>query len=646
MPFQTKLDFSNNRQVKQHVETQTILSGGTSFGVPFSALTTGPDLTTSGITSTYGAIASTFSGNSGTTNYTWYDSRMSLGASSLSALTPSNSATTQNTGQVYVSSLSTTIDGNLVNLAYTGVSFDIGSIAMVDLGGGNYSGTVTTQNLYILSANSLDFTGRTIWSDVSGITRTERLIITNNPNVGYVWTCTDTEGMGSWQPSSGGTSGSSIWVSGSGISSAKLIGNVGNAIGNYSVSEGDHTTASGTSSHAEGSSTTAGGAQSHSEGSGTKAYGDTSHSEGSNTTANGVASHSEGASTQALGYCSHAEGNASIASGSVSHSEGQNSKASGDSSHAEGNATTASNSYAHAEGFFTIASGQASHAEGSGTTASGNYSHAGGVGSIASGYSNFVHGSGSTASGTGTIVLGNNITGTTDNTTYVASLNIKTVGSTAFANDIRIDANGNLTTNTSDERLKENINPLTNALDTIKSLSGVTYQWKDRNAGGNDVRLGFIAQQVESVEPKLVFTNKVDGYMGLHIDGIIPLLVEAVKEIAGGQMTGGVYLETQTILAEDNDIQLNYSGTQQTAIGGGLRVLHAMGQDQEAELITDSNGNWVTNNDLKPNALTIPVYTPTSSSDTFGSEGNITRDNNYLYLKTSEGWKRTNLESF
>jgi len=225
-----------------------------------------------------------------------------------------------------------------------------------------------------------------------------------------------------------------------------------------------------------------------------------------------------------------------------------------------------------------------------------------------------------------TVILGgSNITATTSDYVYVPSLNIKTVGSSAFANDIRIIG----------------------ALDTIKQLNGVNYQWVDRKAGGDDVKLGFIAQQVEIVEPKLVFTNKVDGYKGLHVDGIIPLLVEAVKELSSGSTTiNNSYLETQTILAEDNNIDLNYNGSKETSIGGGLRVLHAKGQDLSAELITDENGNFVTNNDFKPNALTIPYYTPSSSNDTAGSEGNITRDDNYMYVKTSTGWKRTNLESF
>jgi hypothetical protein len=181
MAFRTKLDFSNNRQVKQFEKTQTVLSGGTSFGLTFSALTTGPNPATSGDTNTFTFIASTFSGNSATTVYNWYDPAMSLGEPYFSALTPSISSITQSITSVFSADTTTVIDGNTVVLSYSGVGFDITPIAMYDLGGGAYSGTVETEDLTFYSATSLDYTGTTIWVDVSGITRTERLRITNVP---------------------------------------------------------------------------------------------------------------------------------------------------------------------------------------------------------------------------------------------------------------------------------------------------------------------------------------------------------------------------------------------------------------------------------------------------------------------------------
>lgn len=207
MAFRTKLDFSNNRQVKQFEKTQTVLSGGTSFGLTFSALTSGPDPITSGETNNVSFIASTFSGNSATTVYNWYDPAMSLAEPYFSAITPSNSAITQSVSSVFTPQSTTVVDGNTVALSYSGVGFDITPIAMYNLGGGAYSGTVETADLFYYSATSLDYSGRTIWVDVSGITRTERLIVTNEPQVGSVLTCIDDEGMAAWQAPEGRFSG-------------------------------------------------------------------------------------------------------------------------------------------------------------------------------------------------------------------------------------------------------------------------------------------------------------------------------------------------------------------------------------------------------------------------------------------------------
>jgi hypothetical protein len=207
MAFRTKLDFSNNRQVKQFEKTQTVLSGGTSFGLTFSALTTGPNPISIGETNTVSFIASTFSGNNTTTVYNWYDQGMSLGEPYFSALTPSISSITQSVTSVFSAETTTVIDGNTVALSYSGVGFDITPIAMYDLGGGAYSGTVETVELVYYSATSLDYTGRTIWVDVSGITRTERLIVTNKPQIGSVLTCIDNEGMAEWESPEGRFSG-------------------------------------------------------------------------------------------------------------------------------------------------------------------------------------------------------------------------------------------------------------------------------------------------------------------------------------------------------------------------------------------------------------------------------------------------------
>ena len=742
MSFRTKLDYSDNRQIQQRPETHTILSGGTSFGITFSALTTGPDLLTSGVTSFVTSAGSTFSGNSATTVYDWYDPIMQLGYPTLTAITPSTSANTQYV-TAYSANTTTVIDGNTVVLDYIGVNYDITCSDIIDLGGGNYSGTSVSLELNFLSAGTLDYTGRTIWADVSGITRTENLIITNNPVIGNVWTCIDSEGRGYWSPVTG-SSGNNIWISGTGINSAILNGGGGLANGNYSIAEGQFTTATGDTSHAEGSSTTAygygshaeggytiatsdyshaegygstalapkahaegeytkvfgyaghaegiqttasgtsshaegayttafmmyshaegyqttaGGPQSHAEGYQTYTNGDGGHSEGYQTTALGQGSHAEGYQTLAQNTSSHAEGYLTTASGEYSHSEGGQTTASGASSHAEGRQTTAGDyshaegrsnlalDYSHAEGHATTATGHASHAQNEETQAIGQFSHAGGMTSIASGTTSFVHGSNSIAGGAATIVLGSNITGLTSNMTYVDNLNIKTIG-VGPGTSIAVNGTGQVVYTTSDLRLKENISTLTNALDKVKNLRGVSFQLKDRIAGGDEFRIGFIAQEVNEVVPELTFVNKTipEEYMGVHYDNVTALLVEAIKEIASGStsITNDV-LHTQTVVAEDNNIDLNFGGTPESAVGGGIRVLHAKGVDLSADFMIDENGDWATNNDLKPKQITIPLFTPSGSTDTTGGLGNITRDDAYIYVKCSDGWKRSNLESF
>jgi hypothetical protein len=204
MGFVTKIDYSNNRQIKQFEKTETNLSGSTTFGLPFSALTSGAGSECSGVTETLFNIVSTFSGNTGSTVFNFGDSRMAVGASELIVIDDTNSGVTQNTGNVFVGYNSIVIDGNTSYLNYSGVSYDLSVTNFEEVSAGVFTGETTTDILEILSACSLDFTGRTIWVDVEGITKTKDLIITNNAQDGYVWTASGTTGEGSWQPASGG----------------------------------------------------------------------------------------------------------------------------------------------------------------------------------------------------------------------------------------------------------------------------------------------------------------------------------------------------------------------------------------------------------------------------------------------------------
>jgi hypothetical protein len=99
-----------------------------------------------------------------------------------------------------------------------------------------------------------------------------------------------------------------------------------------------------------------------------------------------------------------------------------------------------------------------------------------------------------------------------------------------------ISATGNITGLTSsDLRLKENIKLIPDALDKVKEISGVIFDWRDgfenvHNFKGNDV--GVIAQDVEYVLPQIVQINKQHGYRGLKYERLTPLLIEAIKDLS------------------------------------------------------------------------------------------------------------------
>ncbi len=80
----------------------------------------------------------------------------------------------------------------------------------------------------------------------------------------------------------------------------------------------------------------------------------------------------------------------------------------------------------------------------------------------------------------------------------------------------------------SDRRLKENIVPLQNSLDSIRAMQGYTFNWKD--TGRADI--GVIAQEVEKVFPNLVHTDSKTGLKSVEYGNLVAPLIEAIKELA------------------------------------------------------------------------------------------------------------------
>lgn len=93
---------------------------------------------------------------------------------------------------------------------------------------------------------------------------------------------------------------------------------------------------------------------------------------------------------------------------------------------------------------------------------------------------------------------------------------------------------------TSDIRLKENIKPIQSALDKVKKLDGIMFDWKQSvlDSHPQEVRdlikkrePGVIAQQVQEVLPEVVHERK-DGTLSVQYEKLIPLLIEAIKELS------------------------------------------------------------------------------------------------------------------
>jgi hypothetical protein len=109
-----------------------------------------------------------------------------------------------------------------------------------------------------------------------------------------------------------------------------------------------------------------------------------------------------------------------------------------------------------------------------------------------------------------------------------------------------MSASGNVISNTSDARLKTNVENITNALDKVTALNGVTYNWNDvaaEHGFNTEVKeVGLIAQEVQNVLPEIIhnapFDRDLEGnsksgedYITLQYERVVPLLVEAIKEL-------------------------------------------------------------------------------------------------------------------
>jgi hypothetical protein len=132
------------------------------------------------------------------------------------------------------------------------------------------------------------------------------------------------------------------------------------------------------------------------------------------------------------------------------------------------------------------------------------------------------------------------------NTGSNANVNSFGVGTTASGVAGEIRATGDITSGFSDERLKENIILIDNALHKIEQIDGVYYNTnvlaEQYGYKSSERQVGLLAGQVNKVLPEVTplapFDTGVNGasksgrdYLTVKYERLVPLIIEAIKEL-------------------------------------------------------------------------------------------------------------------
>lgn len=120
----------------------------------------------------------------------------------------------------------------------------------------------------------------------------------------------------------------------------------------------------------------------------------------------------------------------------------------------------------------------------------------------------------------------------TRNSAFVTRLG---VGTGSDPGDGNIIATGNITAYYSDERLKDILGPIENALDKVKALTGFYYRPNElaQSMGyKNRLEVGVSAQKCLEVLPEITDPAPINPkYWTVHYDKLAPMLIEAIKEL-------------------------------------------------------------------------------------------------------------------
>jgi hypothetical protein len=151
----------------------------------------------------------------------------------------------------------------------------------------------------------------------------------------------------------------------------------------------------------------------------------------------------------------------------------------------------------------------------------------------------------------------------------------------------------------SDASIKTNVQDLSGSLQTILALRGVSFDW---NLSVNQEfqfdsinHIGFIAQEVQSIEPRLTFNG--DNNL-LHVDynKVVPVLVEAIQE--------------QSAIISHQDSLLNDLTNRLNNLENCINALNLCNQNQPSQMAQPTTGQTITLNTVQSIVLNQNVPNP------------------------------------
>ena len=112
----------------------------------------------------------------------------------------------------------------------------------------------------------------------------------------------------------------------------------------------------------------------------------------------------------------------------------------------------------------------------------------------------------------------------------IDGFNTELSGSAVVSGSLKVT--GDITAfSTSDERFKTNLTPIMDSVYKLREIQGYQYDWIENEHHDNEGHdIGVVAQEIEKIAPEAV-TTRDNGYKAVRYEKLIPILIQAIKEL-------------------------------------------------------------------------------------------------------------------